>query len=289
MLPLVRELKHLTQAFKEDAYATQEARGRILDLCGTALWQRGYRIHADGLKGRHVQYLVAQWQAAGASIATLKNRLSVLRWWAAHVGNPGAVKPTNAAYGIGQRSTIARTSKATALPDAQLARVRNAYVQRSLLLQRAFGLRREESIKIQPWQADHGTVLVLKASWTKGGRPRSIPIETPAQRALLDEVKRFVRFQSASLIPPAKTYAQQLHSYEWQCTRVGLHKMHGLRHAYAQERFLTLAGFPAPVAGGPSRATMSAVQREIDYDVRVIISAELGHGREAVTATYLGR
>jgi len=289
VLPLVRELKQLTQAFKEDAYATQEARIRILNLCGTALWQRGYRIHAEGLKGRHVQYLVQSWQAAGASIATLKNRLSVLRWWAAHVGNPGAVQPTNDAYGIGQRQTVARQSKAVLLPTDQLARVRNEYVKRSLLLQRAFGLRREESLKIQPWKADQGAYLVLKGSWTKGGRPRSIPIVTPEQRALLNEVKAFVRFESASLIPRDKNYAQQLHSYESQCHRAGLHKMHGLRHAYAQARFAELAGFPCPAAGGPSRTVLSAVQREIDYEVRVIISAELGHGREAVTAAYLGR
>ena len=102
-------------------------------------------------------------------------------------------------------------------------------------------------------------------------------------------MKAFVRFDSASLIPPQKSYVQQLHSYEAQCQRAGLHKMHGLRHAYAQARFLELAGFACPADGGPSRSVMSAVQREADYDARVIISAELGHGREAITAVYLGR
>jgi integrase len=184
---------------------------------------------------------------------------------------------------------VARASKARDLPVDQLARVRNEHVKRSLLLQQAFGLRREESLKIQPWKADQGDYLVLKGSWTKGGRPRSIPIRTAAQRALLNEVKAFVRFESASLIPRHKNYAQHLHSYEAQCSRAGLHKMHGLRHAYAQERFFELTGFACPAAGGPTRQVLSAVQREADEDARVIISAELGHGRVAIVATYIGR
>ena len=40
----------------------------------------------------------------------------------------------------------------------------------------AFGLRREESLKIQPGWADRGDTLVLKDSWTKGGRSREIPM-----------------------------------------------------------------------------------------------------------------
>ena len=44
--------------------------------------------------------------------------------------------------------------------------------------QAAFGLRRAESIKIQPAWADRGNALVLRASWCKGGRERSIPMRT---------------------------------------------------------------------------------------------------------------
>ena len=55
----------------------------------------------------------------------------------------------------------------------------------SLGLQEAFGLRREESIKLRPTWADRGEVLHLKVSWTKGGKERDIPIRTKAQYALL--------------------------------------------------------------------------------------------------------
>jgi hypothetical protein len=52
----------------------------------------------------------------------------------------------------------------------------------SLELQRAFGLRREEAIKFSPNYADQGDQLLLKASWTKGGKARTVPVRTQDQR-----------------------------------------------------------------------------------------------------------
>ena len=148
-------------------------------------------------------------------------------------------------------------------------------------------MRREEAIKIHPRQADHGDRLVLQGSWTKGGRPREVPIRTAAQREVLDRAKALAR--SGALIPPTRRYAEQRRVYERETARVGLSNMHGLRHAYAQERFAALAGFAAPAAGGPTRALLTPEQRAIDYDVRLIITEELGHVREEITRMYLGR
>jgi hypothetical protein len=41
--------------------------------------------------------------------------------------------------------------------------------------------------------------------------------------------------------------------------------------------------------GGPTRQALTPEQREADYDARLVISKELGHGREEMTAAYLGR
>ena len=67
------------------------------------------------------------------------------------------------------------------------------YVRMSLELQRAFGLRREEAIKIRPDLADKGETLWLKPSWTKGGRAREVPIRTDAQRAVLERARALAR------------------------------------------------------------------------------------------------
>ena len=157
----------------------------------------------------------------------------------------------------------------------------------SLLLQQAFGLRREEALKIQPRWADRGKYLHLKASWTKGGRERTVPIRTIEQRTLLDQAKQLAGL--GSLIPGGRQYIEQLRIYERHTANAGLSKMHGLRHAYAQQRYRELTGWLSPHAGGPSKERFSEAQRRRDQQARLTISKELGHVREQITAVYIGR
>jgi hypothetical protein len=157
----------------------------------------------------------------------------------------------------------------------------------SLRLQAAFGLRREESLKIQPAWADRGDSLALKDSWTKGGRAREIPIRNQAQRRLLDEAKQLAG--RGSLIPAGHTYVRQLRRFEYQCDRAHIHRVHGHRHHYAQMRYQELTGWEAPAAGGPRSKELSRDQKTIDREARLTISRELGHEREQVTAIYCGR
>lgn len=157
----------------------------------------------------------------------------------------------------------------------------------SLELQREFGLRREEAIKFSPSHADRGDRIVLKDSWTKGGRPREIPIRTAAQRAVLDRARQLAG--RGSLIPAERRYIQQLRLYERHTGAAGLSRLHGLRHEYAQRRYQELTGWPAPAAGGPTARELTPEQKDRDQKVRRLISRELGHEREQITAIYLGR
>jgi hypothetical protein len=104
---------------------------------------------------------------------------------------------------------------------------------------------------------------------------------------LLREVHAFAGH--GSLIPAKRSYIQQRRIYERHAARAGLNKLHGLRHAYAQARYLELTGFPAPAAGGPVSRELSAEQHTADHQARLTISRELGHEREQITAVYLGR
>lgn len=74
-----------------------------------------------------------------------------------------------------------------------------------------------------------------------------------------------------------------------QCDAAGIHHVHGLRHRYAQQRYLEIAGWVSPANGGPSSKQLTPEQMRIDKAARLTISKELGHGREAITAVYLGR
>ncbi len=82
---------------------------------------------------------------------------------------------------------------------------------------------------------------------------------------------------------------QHLHRYERQLRNAGLSKLHGLRHAYAQQRYCELTGWKAPVAGGPTSKLLNPEQRALDQQARAMISSELGHARAEISAVYVGR
>jgi site-specific recombinase XerC len=282
------QLMKLCRANRDGSYSTQATRRRILDYIANQLHALGYKhMQAKSLKPKHVKALVSQWKDQGLSVGTFKNRLSALRWWARKVGKADMILKDNDAFGIGRRSQVGSESKAWELKAAHLARINDEYVALSLQLQAEFGLRREEAIKFSPGfaiQVDH---VRLKASWTKGGRARTVPIRTDAQRQLLEAVKALAK--GGALIPPNRNYVEQLHRYERQVRNAGIKNPHGLRHAYAQRRYEELTGWKAPLAGGPASQSLTIEQRALNEGARETISRELGHGREQISAVYLGR
>jgi site-specific recombinase XerC len=285
---LNHQLMKLCRQYKDGGYATQTARSRILDLSANQLHALGYRhMQATSLKPKHVEALVKHWREEGIKTGTLKNRLSAIRWWAQKVNRQSIMARDNTAYGIGSRTFVAKESKAQVLDEARLAKIVDSYVRMSVRLQAAFGLRREEAIKFQPAYAMQGDHVRLKSSWTKGGRARVIPITHEDQRRLLEDVKALTR--GGALIPPRLNYVQQLHRYEKQTANAGLSRLHGLRHAYAQRRYVELTARVCPAAGGLPSKDQSPEQRALDATARATISGELGHAREAISAVYLGR
>lgn len=97
-----------------------------------------------------------------------------------------------------------------------------------------------------------------------------------------------------SLIPAERTYKQHLTHYQQQTKLMGVCKLHGLRHAYAQRRYTELTkefdslkvGLIYPIAGGTKE--LNREEKQIDRQVRQIISRELGNSRLNITKTYLG-
>jgi site-specific recombinase XerC len=288
MRDLNYELKQLCHRNRDGSYATQIARERILTLIANQLHEMGFRhMQARSLKPKHVEALVERWKAEVLSAGTIKNRMAELRWWAEKIGKQGVIAKDNDRYGIAERTYVTNESQARELSSGDLAKVTDPYSRLSLSLQAAFGLRREESIKIRPQWADRSDKLVLKDTWTKGGREREIPIRNAAQREMLEEAKRFAG--AGSLIPREMTYVQQLQRFRAQCQKAGIDHVHGHRHHYAQERYRELTGWACPAQGGPTSKELTQDQKAVDREARLAISSELGHGREQVTAIYLGR
>ena len=96
------DLLRLLDGNRQGSHGTRRGRGYVLAQAAETLHRLGYRgLKAQGLKGRHVEALVAEWERQGLSDGTLRNRMAHLRWLARRIGKPGIVRRDNASYGIG--------------------------------------------------------------------------------------------------------------------------------------------------------------------------------------------
>ena len=287
MRQLNHDLKRLQDDAREGSFGTRTGRSFNLARMANTLHDLGHRrLRATGPRGKHVEALVREWKRQGLSTGTIRNRMSHLRWWARRIGKPNLVRADNASYGIGERKRVTNEDRSGDLPEDQLALVRDAHVRMALRLQEAFGLRREEAIKFSPSYADRGSKIVLKASTTKGGRPREIPVLKESQRRLLDEARAFA---GGAMIPCRRNYKQQLEVYEQQTADAGLERMHSLRHTYAARRYEEMTGWKPPAAGGPPMRSLKGARKRIDREARQTISTEMGHRRRDIVSQYIGR
>lgn len=284
---LTMDLVRLTQRNRDGSFGTQTNRRRGLTAMANDLSDLGYKLPgAASLKPKHIEALVEKWLDADTTDASIRNRLTWLRWWAEKINKPNVVQRDNSAYGVAERGEVTR-NRAQTLDPAKFKAIECPYIQASLLLQAAFGLRREEAMKFQPLAAIRADYISLQASWTKGGRARTVPITTLEQRQVLQHVMKLVPGRG-SLIPAQLSYVEHLKRFEYQTLKVDLRNTHGLRHAYAQNRYAVLSGQACPLAGGKNWAAMTSKEREADRAARRQISAELGHGRIKITNIYLG-
>jgi len=304
------QLRNLCLNCNEDSFATQSKRLADLDLVANQLHNLGFRrMSVNGLKPKHVFALVELWKNQSVSVGTMKNRLAFIRWWANKIKKFDMLPSTNDVFGIEHRHYVTNESKSSHLPSfdsndlssfhSRLDKISDISIKTSILLQAAFGLRREECLKFIPSWADRGHFIVLKGSWCKGGQQRTVPVLNEKQRDVLDKARLVAGF--GSMIPPHRSYIQQLKAYENLTQKVGLFKLHGLRHKYAQQRYFHLTGWLSPSDGGVTKDSIIQTSVETlsderkhawlssDLNARLIISEELGHHREDITAVYLGR
>jgi len=290
---LTYELKNLCNKNRDGSYATQADRYRQLRLIAAQLKTMGYRkMSKHSLKTKHVTALVKNWTTGEnypdfrVSPGTIKNRLCALRWWADKINKQNVLPRTNKELGIPDRKRIPDTNKAYRLSDHQLS-VLPLHLRLSTRLQQEFGLRREEAAKFIPGKAIEDDKIKIKASWAKGGRARNIPITTPEQRALIDDLRGCK--QNASMIPPEYNYRKYLQHRDHWYEKTNIRNAHGLRHHYAQQRYIIASGgLLPPRLGGKAPSKLTPVEQALDQKARAIVSNELGHTRTEITRVYLG-
>lgn len=286
MKPLNFHINNVLKHNQDGSYVTRANRADSLNLAATQLLELGYKVvHPKNLKPKHIYKLTEHWLNSGLAVGSIKNRMSHLRWLAGKINNPGLIKRDNSQYGIPDRNHV-DGDKSSEFLQSKIDAIPNNYVRVSAELQKHFGLRREEAMKFMPSFADKGSHILLKPSWTKGGRGREIPITTEGQRRALSMAHATAG--QGSLIPERQSYYSHSRVFEKQMSGVGLGRTHGARHAYAQRRYFQMTNL-APVAqGGKPRSQLNRFDKEIDTQARLIISSELGHERMEIVAIYLG-
>ena len=168
-------------------------------------------------------------------------------------------------------------------------------------LQRNFGLRFEESCKINATQSlsqAEKTGAITITDGTKGGRTRTIDIVSIEQFTALKQAAN-IQGSDHCLIPKEQNYREYRNQAYQEAYQAGLPGFHGHRHEYAQNRYEQLTGQACPVVAGVLHNTHHQYlanqlnvsvsdARSIDYAARMQIAQELGHGRIDITNSYLG-
>lgn len=155
-------------------------------------------------------------------------------------------------------------------------------------LARELGLRSKEASLLNAKkalvEATEKRIVAIEAG-TKGGRYREVPIVHSRQIEALRNAAK-VQAEHYSIVPTEQTWAQfregELRDGRELLKRNGVAGYHELRAAYAAERYADLTGYNAPVNGGKIE------DKEVDFDSRLKISNELGHGRAEVLNAYVG-
>lgn len=294
---LKTHLRRSANGRKVVSNATIADRAFFFDKMRRDLHALGYTLtDVRHLKPKHVEALMKAWEQAGLSASTLQKRFSYLTLLCRWIGKTSMLRPAasylNNAAAYQREYTATHDHSWTAQGLDPLEKIReiaadDPAVARVLRLQHAFGLRVQEASLLNPQRDVLANGWLRIVAGTKGGRPRTVPIETDDQRAVLADAAHTVAVTGRSMIPPDYdlkawlAYLYRVLARHGVTRKAGL-VTHGLRHQYANDRYEELTGEPSPVRGGePLRASD-------DPQARLEVSARLGHARVAITTAYYG-
>ena len=255
-----------------------------------------------------VSYLLIKGDSAG----TIENKATAVRQIAKEAGNIALVNVSNSGIGVPGRNVLNIDNKnfAAVISENSLKRLESGKypeVVAALRLEAAYGLRLEESAHVV-YELTKGhavtpigkySVLVMKGSWCKGGRQRGkityngrpngeLPLRDGG--TVLKQVA--VTVKGININYRVEQFERKINYAADKCKiwdgNPNIHP-HALRHNYAHERYYELTGLPCPAAGGLKYAEMNPEQQKDYHLACLIIANELGHSRETIALTYVGK
>lgn len=272
-----------------------------------ALKKNGYGVQTwKNVTNKHVSVVVEHWKQEGLAVSTIKEYLTGVRAVALAYGNT-SIHTDNSLFGLPRRSYLSGPSKA--MPEEVYTYLHEMlckgddHKQRlaaQIRVMRELGLRHEEARKINPDLAILEDGRIYISAGTKGGRDRVLNFATDRQREAVQALTPYIG-KYGNTMPDDMNEARWENFVYNTLKEYGITKkesgasLHGLRHAYAQQRYFELMGVNAPcrfqnvleyrkevfLAHGPDWKQQH--RRAVN-----IITHELGHNRESITTIYLG-
>jgi len=248
----------------------------------------------------------------GNTIGGIENKLSHLRTLSKWIGKPRLVPPTEriaALNGMQRRSGVATEDKSWAGNNIDTGSViERAFklepcVGIQLLLQKAFGLRAQESFLLKPKKGFEGIeeMLWLRVEdGTKAKRKRLSPVLEDSQKAVLELAARFANSKSGSTIPVQYSLEQWRSHYYYICKQAGITKRelgvtsHGLRHEALQNLYMYASGEQAPIKiiklanDTGEYARNLKTKTEVQHLAELIVAEAAGHSKVQKSGAYIG-
>ena len=249
------------------------------------------------------------WKSKGYTAGTMQNKASALRAICNAAGNENIKNINNGELGIVSRNVLNpnNLNGAAVISEKSLKKIKNPEVSAALRLEAAYGLRREESAHVV-FELAKGhvvtapgkeNILTMKGSWCKNGRERGkITYNGRPNGELILRDGGVVLKQVAESVKGininyrVEQFQRKINYAADKCKKLDnnpdIHP-HALRHNYAHERYREITGRNCPAAGGLKYSEMSSKEQKQYHSAAKIISEELGHSRETISRTYIGK
>lgn len=288
---------------KEVSTMTKVNRTDILFQAFTDLHAMGNKLHNPwNFKEKHFKVLLNHWIENKLSPSTIQGRTSVLRTFCTWVGKTNMIANLETYVTdktLVKRVQVAQVDKSWSTNgvsyDDKLKEI-EAYDIRAgaqLRIIKAFGLRRREAVCFRPIVAmrlgEESTSITVEFG-TKGGRPRSIPIDNDEKRAALAHACKISRvtnghigWEELSLEQAVKRFANIMQKFGITKKEAGV-TAHGLRHEYINDQYEVITGHPSPVRGGLKKD----VDPQLDLEARTRLTLDAGHSRTSIMPSYFG-
>lgn len=282
---------------------TKDNRSEILFQAFTRLRILGYKLdNPKNLREKHYKALLDYWLSEELAPATIQKRTSVLRVFCGWIGRSNMILPVESYVDdktLVKRTLVAQVDKSWTANgvsfEDKLKEVETYDLQAGAQMRviKAFGLRRKEAVCFRPIRAmrlGEESNSILIEFGTKGGRPRSVPIDNDEKREALAHACKIAKvidghigWDHLTLEQAIKRIANIMYKFDITKEKSGV-TLHGLRNEYINDGYEKITGQPSPVRGG----NKADVDPELDLIARTKMSHEAGHGRTQITAAYAG-